>query len=304
MLLIRYVDIPEALGRSALSAVLIAPTVWVGGRLRRRFPGAAPAVLIGMALTQGWGQSRLGDAVFGELETLSHPGVTVLAALWLVELVVATATISAARRQRDHIRSQLLDLLGPRGVRDAVSHGLRAVEGREFALFLHGHLQNRLTAAAQRLERTSDAAERRMAMASVLEILDEADGSTPVELPLAARLDEVTQRWRGLADLEIALDATLATLTDDVAERVVNIVVEAITNAMRHGVAQRIVVAVDPSRDGGVTIVVTDDGFGPRRGKPGTGSRYLDIVTAGHWTLTTVPEGGARLTARLDHALT
>ena len=304
MLLIRHVGASEALGRSMVSAALAASTVWIGGRLRRRFPGAAIAVLVTMALTQAWGQSRLGNAAFGELEALSHPGITVLAALWLAELVVATAMITAARRQRDHIRTLLLDLLGPGGVRDAVGHGLRAVEGRQFALFLHGHLQNRLTAAAQHLERATDAADREAAMAAVLALLDEAGAPTPVGQTLSERLDEVIDRWRGLADIELSLDATVASRSDDVAERVANVVVEAITNAMRHGVAQRIDIAVTTAHDGGVTVVVTDDGFGPRRGRPGTGSRYLDVVTAENWTLTTVPEGGARLTARLDDALT
>jgi len=303
MLLIRYMGVSEALGRSVVSAALAASTVWLGCRVRRRFPASAVAVLAVVALAQAWGQSQLGNAVFGELEALSHPGITVMAALWLVELVVATAMITAARRQRDHIRSQLLDLLGPSGVRDAVGHGVRAVEGREFALFLHGHLQNRLTAAAQHLERATDDAERRAAMSDVLELLDEAAAPALRERTLATRLDEVIERWRGLADIELTLDATVGCRTDDLSERAVNVVVEAITNAMRHGVAQHVDVDISPAPGGGVIVVVTDDGFGARRGKPGTGSRYLDLVTAGDWILTTVPEGGARLTARLEHAL-
>ena len=304
MLLVRHVDAVEALVRCSVPAALTVSSVWCGCRLRRRFPRWAVAILCAVLIAQGWGQWLLGNLVFGALPSLAHIGTAVTAAVWLGELLVAIAMITAARRQRDHMRAQLLDLLGPQGVRDAVGHGLRAIEGRQFALFLHGHLQNQLTAAAQRLESTDDPDERRQTVATVLALLDEVPAPTMDAAPLSARLAEVAERWRGLADLDVALEPRLASLTGELAERVTNVVVEAVTNAMRHGAAQCVTVEVAAALDQAVVVTVTDDGFGPRRGRAGTGSHYLDIVTRGHWALTPHPNGGAQLTARLDHATT
>jgi hypothetical protein len=50
-----------------------------------------------------------------------------------------------------------------------------------------------------------------------------------------------------------------------------------------------------------VNLTIDDDGFGPRRGRPGTGSHYFDLVAEENWVLTARPEGGTTLKLRLTH---
>jgi signal transduction histidine kinase len=83
-----------------------------------------------------------------------------------------------------------------------------------------------------------------------------------------------------------------------VTERIVHVVTEAITNAVRHGAAQQISVDLGTQNEA-VTITVTDDGFGPRQGKPGTGSHYLGLVAPQAWSLQPAPDGGSQLTVRI-----
>lgn len=299
LLLGRHVDIVDATVMTLALGVGVGLVLLGASVLRRRWPSSSPAVLLGTLVVVALGQRPLGDAIIGPVQSLDHVGVSVITALWLAQLIVVSTVIDVARRERDAIRYRLRKLLGPRGVADAVGHGVRAIDGREFAFFVHGQLQNQLLAAAKRLELGDDNTQD--TIAQVRELLDQA-ALPPPRTSLAARLDEVTQRWRGLVDMETSLAPDTAELSPDMVDRVVHVVVEAVTNAVRHGAATSVHVDLAYHLGGAVTVEVTDDGFGPRRGKAGTGSRYLDVVAPGSWTLTAVPHGGSRLSATLPCA--
>lgn len=301
LLLGRHVGVVDATTMTLALGTGTAVVLLVGSMLRRRWPSSSPVVVLGTLVVVAVGQRPLGDVIMGPVDSLDHVGVSIITALWLAQLIVVSTVINVTRRERDAIRDQLLKLLGPRGIGDAIGHGVRAIDGREFAFFVHGQLQNQLIAEARRLElgdaTPTDTVER------VRELFDEAT-TPPPGTSLAARLDEVTQRWHGLVDVDISRTRDIADLSPDMVDRVVHVVVEAVTNAVRHAAATRVQVDIACHHTGAVTVEVTDDGFGPRRGKPGTGSRYLDVVAPGSWTLTAAPSpGGSRLSATLPCAV-
>jgi signal transduction histidine kinase len=297
LLVARYQDAWSATRHTLAVGLTVWLVVFVVSMARRRWRRWSPMWLVATAVASGVVQHPVGQAAVGEVEALSHIGITVTTALWLIELLVAIAMLTAARRERDAIRSQLIDLMGPLGVRAAIAHGVRAIEGREFGFFIHGHLQNQLIAAAQRLERVVDTAAADDTLREVLALLDETTRVGPPNASLGEALSAVVDRWRGLAVIDIA---ELVDVNDpQLRERVMHIVVEAVTNAVRHGAASQIEVAVSTHPESGITVKVTDDGFGPRNGPSGTGSRYLDVVTHHCWSLEAHPTGGSILTAHL-----
>ena len=300
-LLSRYVGPGEALARSALMTLVLILVLIVASPLRPHRRVAAEVYLIGVIVVATLLQRILVHAVMGVVEPLGHVGTTITTAVWLGELLVATAVITSARHDRDAIRSRLLELRGPQGVRDAIGHGVRAIEGREFAFFIHGHLQNQLLASAHRFETSDTADDHRKALQSALDVLDHATALPSADTSLEERLQDLVTRWSGLATLSVHLELESPLGPGHVADSVIHVVVEAVTNAVRHGMAANVDVTV--AHDGGaVVVVVTDDGFGPRRGPPSTGSRYFDMVSGGSWTLEGLPRGGSRLRVQLSDA--
>lgn len=83
------------------------------------------------------------------------------------------------------------------------------------------------------------------------------DGLAPALRAAAGRFE---QRFGGRADVAVADD--VPALRPDHVEALAAAVGEALTNAGKHGGAQRVVVFAEPSDDGGVFCSVTDDGAG------------------------------------------
>lgn len=299
LLLIRYVSAGDATLYCAAMAGVMMVVLRLGTWLRTRFTTVGWLTLLGAIAAISGAQRPLADAVIGVVEPLRHAGIAIATAIWLGELLVGTAMFTAARRERDVVRTQLLQLLGPQGIRDATRHGVGAVEGRDLALFVHGHLQNHLMAVAQRLDASHDDASAQTTLASVFDLLDQVSQTPTPITTLSAHLDDLTTRWQGLAtiDMNVVLDEQC--LAPEQVVRIGHVVVEAMTNAVRHGAAQH--VNIEIAYDGpAVAISVTDDGFGPRRARRGTGSRYFDLASGGAWSLSAAPHGGAVLQLQLS----
>lgn len=292
---------------AAVLTMALVGVLWcllvTAGRVRRRRPRWSIGLLLAVLVMIAVVQRPMAQWTVGIIDSLDHRGVAIVSSLWLGQLMVAAATITAARHERDVIRAQLLNLLGPQGVRDAIGHGVRAIDGRDFAVFVHGHLQNQLIAAAERLETVRDPQAIEATRQSVIDLLDRPGQSDPVEAPLETRLHTVIDRWHGLADVALHIQTDPAVWTHSDLERIVHVVAEAVTNAVRHGAAHHIDLRIAADHEF-TTLIVDDDGFGPRRGRPGTGSRYLDLIAPDRWALTPAPQGGARLTVRFPHAAT
>jgi signal transduction histidine kinase len=115
---------------------------------------------------------------------------------------------------------------------------------------------------------------------------------------LAQRLEDLVTRWAGFIALDVAVDDVARGLVGTDRDRVGQVVEEAIVNAVRHGLASsaQIVIAIS---DRGVEVKVTDDGIGPRDGRPGLGSTFFDLASAGAWSLAAGEQGGALLTVQI-----
>jgi two-component sensor histidine kinase len=183
---------------------------------------------------------------------------------------------------------------------------------RRRATHVHGPVQAALNAAALRLRSVAggdvDAATRDEVTRAVDLLLAERSGGTDIKddstVPVATRLAEIAELWRGVCALDVAVEAgVLQRVEADHAcsSALIAIVGEACTNAVRHGDAQHVRLHVEILDDRVARVTVTDDGAASSPGSsPGLGSRLLDEVTL-DWSLGS-EAGGTALVADLPLA--
>lgn len=179
---------------------------------------------------------------------------------------------------------------------------------RRLARVLHGSIQSALTASAIRLERVADElADGHLppdlqaevtTLRALRDRLEVVAAEAPEPVNAATVLDEIATVWRNVAIIDMARDpAALERLDRDAiaAEQVVEIVREAISNAVRHGRANRITVAVSAVQPADIEVIVDDNGaFADEQGR-GLGTEIMQGLTRWlRWEPS--PMGGTRVT--------
>jgi two-component sensor histidine kinase len=160
---------------------------------------------------------------------------------------------------------------------------------RNWSLVIHGTVQASLTAALTRLnapdadKRTLDAAKKDLDRAM------EALSAPPVsKINFAPAIKELVSTWQGVCDIEVEVSPELKkVISRDVrlSMCVNEILKEAVSNAVRHGDAQKAWVSVGAPSGGVIELSVANDGFAPMTGgRRGIGSGLLDELTV-DWSL-------------------
>jgi signal transduction histidine kinase len=105
------------------------------------------------------------------------------------------------------------------------------------------------------------------------------------------------------APVPVTVDVAVGTLPDTVAATAYYVVMEAVTNALKHAAASQVTVSVS-ERDGHLAVLVADDGRGGADVRGHGWSGVVDRVTAANGTfdLMSPPERGTRLEVLLPCA--
>jgi signal transduction histidine kinase len=160
---------------------------------------------------------------------------------------------------------------------------------RNWSLVIHGTVQASLTAALTRLnapdadKKTLDAAKKDLDRAM------EALSAPPIsKINFAPAIKELVSTWQGVCDIEVEVSPELKkVISRDVrlSMCVNEILKEAVSNAVRHGDAQKAWVSVGAPSGGVIELSVANDGFAPMTGgRRGIGSGLLDELTV-DWSL-------------------
>ncbi len=287
-----------------MSGCFVAARRLLDPRLARmRLRGAAAAVLatyVGfavVALANNW--------VWGFLSPLGRwlewPSLFVLPALWL-----GIALTRSAQAQREATEARLQGVVAELAAAEARRRQALRHQYQSTGRLLHGEVQGTLLAIARRLEE-ADAlpagarAEAAEDAAGQLRRLGERIRGGPAEDWAVERaLADVAALWGGVAVVRIDCSPDLLARIDaDPALRttLVDVVAEAVTNAVRHGGAEAVAVRLAEAGDGRLALEVADDGRAAERGTPGMGSQLLDEVSP-DWSLE-LGADGARLRVEL-----
>jgi nitrate/nitrite-specific signal transduction histidine kinase len=133
-----------------------------------------------------------------------------------------------------------------------------------------------------------------------------SSGINQAQAPNTANLDvqlaQLTQLWAGYLNIEVTNKFAGNDLSQQTTASVVQVVSEAVSNAVRHGLARNIRISVEPGDPTGSHLVVTvqDDGLGPRSGKSGLGTELFRAAAGVNWSLVAGESGGSVLEVRLS----
>lgn len=238
------------------------------------------AGVVGTGLITGW--------ITGQPQYFWTVGVT-----YAVLAACLAVAFGAFRRQR-RLDLELLRVLGLEEAR--ASRLLRHVEHerRRLGLVLHGTVQSNLTRAALGLERWDPddpaameqlVADVRIALQTALAVFDPT--STPVDQLATVRAAVLPrlQIWDGVVTWRLSISDSAEEPVDPVvAGDAGDVVGEALVNAVRHGQAERVDIAI--GRDARALVIqVTDDGIGVA-GSARAGAGFGGMARAGFsWTL-------------------
>ena len=299
-----YAPLADNVLVSALNLVAVAVLLRAAGPLRAvtgRWDVAR--LLLTVGLTTGAVMVPELTLLAGSGAALGRVGATSVTFLWLLVLTVVASAARVAVRTRDAIRAELERLVDDAGD-DAVAAASQRLHDRALADRLHSGLQNRLIAAARRIEASgAGPAVVRAEVEAVGRLLDElVTGGEPPVAPARAQIGDLVARWDGFVAFATDLDATIDTLSRSAQDRIAQVVTEAVNNAVRHGRAERVEVSVARIDATALRLVVADDGLGPVRRAPGLGTALFAAVSGGAWSLSPGPDGGSLLDVliRLD----
>lgn len=257
--------------------------------------------------------SLSGAMIFGDVLTAASLVPALLMFVWLGQVGFFSAFAVSAVRSPNKIREQLEELdesLGAKGLSATVAKTENLILNRELANFLHGNLQNRLLSAALRMDKNQDNPDELLReLRAVEQLLDDAvlDYSQASGLGLAEQLAEIAARWAGFVSVQIDLQTSGASAVQ--IKQVTQLVNEAVSNAVRHGLAGKVWVSVvaGAGSAGGASgaapqllITVTDDGLGPRDGVAGLGSHLFESMAGTSWFLKPGADGGSVLTLAIN----
>ena len=298
--LLAAVGVTRAISTMVIEVIVLV-TLLLAAKLYRPKKFAVAATYFIFVLALSVSAMALSTAfIYSEPITIGLLATHVVAFVWLSQVAFLSSFVVAAIRSHDKIREQLEELeqtLGNRSLSDTVAKTENLILNRELANFLHGNLQNRLLSAALRMDKNQDnPAELLRELRAVEQLLDDAvlDYSQSSGLGLAEQLAEIAARWAGFVSVQIDLQTSGASAVQ--IKQVTQLVNEAVSNAVRHGLAGNVWVSVVAGGYSQLLITVTDDGLGPRDGVAGLGSHLYESMAGTSWSLKPGTDGGSVLT--------
>lgn len=213
---------------------------------------------------------------------------TALNVWWLILLTISFGLAQSLLRQREIIFSSLRADAQAAQIEAAALRQANRRMYRELGQYLHSTVQSRLMASALLIDSNPNqqTAWYRERLEGTIQILAAplSEFRSNVQ-SIETALRELADKWNGI--LAVGVEVVGQHHTTRTAD-VVAVVQEAISNASRHGLAQRVNVVVE-FQDSHIDIDVFDDGIGPRLGPRGLGSSFFDEV--GQWSLSPQESG-------------
>ena len=210
-------------------------------------------------------------------------GGWIVLTVWLFTSLLFAGGVSQSEKTQKEILEELEENLRAGERLSQLQKQVSQKGAGDLAKFIHGTVQSKLMAYSLQLEQANEEknnleASRIRGLVSSLIANPLAEYQPEFSESLQDSLGSIADQWRGLADVQLNLDKGLE------GNRVVEeIVSEGISNAYKHGYAEKIEVLIQDTGNH-LLIEITDDGIGPRSGKGGFGLQMVESVTAGNWT--------------------
>ena len=187
---------------------------------------------------------------------------------------------------------------------------------RELAQLLHGPVQGKLASIVMSLNlylseskllagasRTKWIAKAKSIMEDIVLDLQDSDNSLRQENDIQTYLESVTSQYAQLLNIRYRFYEDSKSCLDSnkpLTKSVLDIIANALTNSLRHGLARNIDIELEVFSPRGVKLVMRDDGVGPPDSiTPGFGLNHI-VGLNGRWSLERDENGGAKLTVIVE----
>lgn len=278
-----------SLGTTSIATLAVLATYGVANLLRPSNKQVPVWVFVAVNALATAMVMILPTLIFNQDSTTWNAGIWLSTFILLFEIGFVSLFVSAMIANHNTNRIQLSTL-------EATDSVKSALENRELANFLHGNVQNRLLAVALMIESNNG---EPVKIVGELERIENslhfglARQINEPHLSFAASLETLRKRWLGFVSLEFNLIGNQK-FSNSLSETLLQLVNEAITNSVRHGLARNIQIQIIQTVLG-CEVIATDDGIGPKQGTKGIGSDYFDSVADLGWTLEPGEFGGTVL---------
>jgi hypothetical protein len=222
--------------------------------------------------------------------------------LQVVTMVIIAGVSPAIARNRDAVLASLRRRRDRTSVHQLQLESKLLSVAQQLAATLHGASRSAFMAEALRLEAALDRGDREAAIALVEDIRAAIlDVEHSVEVPVSAiqttDIDELIDNWRSVCAIDVQGSWGVVPLS--LLSSVHTVVVEGISDAMRHASCTQIAITVRGASTG-VTVSLTNDGYTLELANPaGLGSALLDQLAPGAWSRERDLNGRTRLVVAL-----
>jgi len=225
--------------------------------------------------------------------------------LWLLQISLFASVLTEVLTSRSEVRAELLKLTGNADINTDVARAANRFASRALAQHVHSNIQNQLLARALTLDdKNLTEAEIELQLSEVQKLLDLAldTSQVPNQESLLASLEEIVERWRGFVRIDLDLELDQNTLDPIICQALVQVVGEAISNSVRHGLAQTVSIRIAAllKDESVLEVTIADDGLGPRSGPTGLGTELFTAVSGGSWQIKSRAAGGTELSLQIQ----
>jgi signal transduction histidine kinase len=176
-------------------------------------------------------------------------------------------------------------------VSEEFSHAL----SHRWAIYIHGKILTRLAASALKLETaciSEDSTKFDETIDSLIALLKNPDAEFEQEvLDLGSEIRSRLDPWLGLLNIQIEIDSELEKIRSPRVKDLGEVIEELVSNSMRHGKAESIVLRVIRSGDNNILIKAIDDSsVAPvdSNTRYGLGTRIFNLASDGKWSIERV----------------
>jgi AcrR family transcriptional regulator len=221
-----------------------------------------------------------------------------------IAVVAATASLAlglpqALERSGQEVLEQLENRLDRAAIENLRAQGEMFVLAQRIGSYLHSGVRGDFLQHSLSLKEALDSGDPH-SIETVLDKLEHLVESIDLEesaYPPLERLHEFLDNWATI--ITVAHNIPRESQGEAWERSVEDIVMEALNNAVRHGMATRVDITLTPV-DHGVTLeVVSDSGPVQSSAEAGFGTRSLDRLAPGQWSLSRDPQNHLRLSVEL-----
>jgi len=177
----------------------------------------------------------------------------------------------------------------------------------QWAIYIHGKILTRLAATSLKLQQAvdkNDGENLQAGLNSLKVILDNptkdfAQDPMNLKAEIASRLDP----WEGLITINVVIDPALEMVSNDRVKDLGEVIEEIVSNSVRHGGSQNILIKITSFDHPDVQLMIEDDAVNPLPLVPariGLGTKILNLVSDGRWSISHL---GAKTTVKLTMSL-